>query len=73
MGWQWNGLDLRELPAPRRDDLEAPKLAPDDFHRLAVAHGLSHQRPDIGEIHLPGEIGDGDQPDHRGKPPAITT
>ena len=70
MGWQWRGLP--KIPMQKSGELEAPFLGPDDFHRLAVAHGLSHHVWDIGEVHLPGGIPDGESPPVRERPPEIT-
>jgi len=72
MGWRWQGLQKTVLPRPGSDELHAPFLGPDDFHRLAVAYGLSHPLFEIGEVHLPEAIPDAEGPEMRERPPEIT-
>ena len=69
-GWRWQGL--YNTPLKKSGELEAPLLGPHDFHRLAVAHGLSHHISEIGEIHLPKDIPDAEGPQMRERPPEIT-
>lgn len=45
-------VERRYLPKP--DKLQAQDLVDGDFHRLAIAWGLSY--PDLGEVELPKEI-----------------
>ena len=69
-GWRWQGL--HNTPLKKSGELNAPLLGPHDFHRLAVAHGLSHHISEIGEIHLPKDIPDAESPQVRERPPEIT-
>lgn len=50
------GLKIIQLPMP--SNFEAPNLAENQFHRLAVAYGLSFPEYDIGIIYPPHEIPD---------------
>lgn len=52
----WNGFRIKEIPKP--DNLEAEELRSHEYHRLAVAYGLSFQFDDIGIIVPPSEIDD---------------
>ncbi|MGQ4808528.1 hypothetical protein NKDENANG_01911 [Candidatus Entotheonellaceae bacterium PAL068K] len=52
----WAGFQEMEPEQP--GDLEAPGLEDRDYHRLAVAYGLSFSSLDIGEITPPGAIPD---------------
>jgi hypothetical protein len=60
-GWlQWlcgnEGIEVLKVPLP-----ETLKYETEDYHRLAVAWGLSHRSPDIGEIIPADRIPDIDQ------------
>ena len=72
MGWRWEGFQKTPMPRPSSDELKAPLLGPDDFHRLAVAYGLSHHLLEIGEVHLPEEIPDAEGPELKERLPEIT-
>lgn len=50
------GLKTTSLPKPA--DIENHKLLDSDYHRLAVAYGLSFPEYDIGNIKTPSEIDD---------------
>jgi len=57
--WKKNGTaGLKRLALPRPANFEARGLSDDEFHRLAVAYGLSFPEYDIGGIKPPGEIED---------------
>jgi hypothetical protein len=51
----WNGFRAKEIPKPA--NLEADGLRSHEYHRLAVAYGLSFQYEDIGNIVPPSDIG----------------
>lgn len=52
-----------ELPKP--DNLHAPQLVPSDYHRLAVAYGLSFRFEDIGGYEEGPEIDDDEKESER--------
>lgn len=54
------GIILQEVPVP-----ETLKINTDEYHRLAVAWGLSHRALDIGEIIASDRIDDIDPPARR--------
>ena len=54
------GIALHEVPVP-----EMLKVDTDDYHRLAVAWGLSHSAPNIGDIIPADRIDDMDPPPRR--------
>jgi hypothetical protein len=58
--WSTNGgvAGLRFIEIPRPPNLLAEGLTDHDYHRLAVAYGLSHSRDEIGEIKPEYEIDD---------------
>jgi hypothetical protein len=45
-----------ELPKP--DNIDAPKLGSAEYHRLAVAYGLSFSAMDLGKIVPPEAVTD---------------
>ena len=49
-------FQFMEIPKP--DNLHAPKLLPSEYHRLAVAYGLSFRCDDIGEYQEGTDIGE---------------
>lgn len=53
------GAPILALDCPEGFDVEIPA---EDFHRLAVAWGLSYPRYDIGDLHRPSEIEDVPKP-----------
>lgn len=55
-GYQWQGFRPMGLPIP--EELSVQGLSPEDYHRLAVAYGLSFFFQDIGHIVPPSEIED---------------
>jgi hypothetical protein len=57
------GYEDKTLPMPQK--ISAVGLPPGQFHRLAVAFGLSYRPYDIGEIRSPHEIEDMPRPDRR--------
>lgn len=54
------GLQVVDLPTPEK--LDAPELAPGEYHRLGVAYGLSFPAVDLGKIRLPLAIADLEEP-----------
>jgi len=52
----WKGFRSKQIPKP--ENLEAEGLRSHDYHRLAVAYGLSFQYENIGTIIPPSEIDD---------------
>lgn len=52
----WEGFRLKQIPIPEK--LEAYGLRSNEYHRLAVAYGLSFQYDNIGIIVPPSEIDD---------------
>ncbi len=54
----WPGFRILRLDAPRGGRLVAPELDPEQYHRLAVAWGLSIPRDDIGTVIRPPDIPD---------------
>lgn len=50
------GLIIRKIPKP--ENLKVENLANEDYHRFAVAYGLSFPSYDIGEIKPPQDIED---------------
>jgi hypothetical protein len=52
----WNRFVVRDLGRPNQAHLVAPAMADGDFHRLAVAWGLSFL--DLGDVRRPDEIED---------------
>lgn len=52
----WNGFRAKEIPKP--ENLEAEGLRSQEYHRLAVAYGLSFQYDNIGEIVPQSDIDD---------------
>jgi len=52
----WNGFRVIDLPAP--EHFVADELGPDDYHRMAVAYGLSFSYGAIGEVVPPSDIED---------------
>ena len=59
-------VGLEQLKLPKPTNLEA-NISEDEYHRLAVAWGLSYPETDIGKITRPGEIRD-IPPRRRAKP-----
>ncbi len=55
-GYQWQGFRQMRLPMP--DELTVDGLSEEDYHRLAVAYGLSFFFQDIGHIVPPSKIED---------------
>lgn len=55
IGTKWRLLEM-QLPWP--DGLVHGELAPSDFHRVSVAHGLSYSQENIGEIERESEVPD---------------
>lgn len=55
-------FEILRLPKP--EDLRAPEVLPQEFHRLAVAYGLSFQRIDMGQFIDPEDIPDMEPPGH---------
>ncbi len=56
------GLIVEELPAP--DNLDIGGLKEAEYHRIAVAYGLSFPHYDVGKIIPPSEIEDVPSADH---------
>jgi hypothetical protein len=50
------GFDIKNIPKP--EGLEAPGLLEKNYHRLAVAYGLSHTADDIGRVIPPRQMKD---------------
>lgn len=48
------GLVLKNIPKP--EGLETPDLLAENYHRLAVAYGLSQTADDIGRVIPPSQI-----------------
>ncbi len=48
------GFDLKNIPKP--EDLKAPDLLAENYHRVAVAYGLSHDFDNIGRVISPSHI-----------------
>lgn len=46
------------MAIPKPDEIEAPELAKKDYHRIAVAYGLSFSIDDIGKVVPPDAIPD---------------
>ena len=49
-------FDFKKIPKP--EGLEAPGLLAENYHRVAVAYGLSHDPDNIGKVVAPSQIGD---------------
>ena len=49
-------FDFKNIPKP--EGLEAPGLLAENYHRIAVAYGLSHDPDNIGKVVAPSQIGD---------------
>lgn len=65
--------DLRTTRLPVPADLELDQLPQSEFHRLAVAYGLSHEHVNLPEIALPREVRPVEyQPRRRERREAIT-
>jgi len=61
--YKWSGFRPLELPKP--EELKADALDPRQYHRLAVAYGLSFLFEDIGHIVPPSELQDIPKEDKR--------
>jgi hypothetical protein len=48
--------DLKESELPVPDDFERGGIRKGDFHRFAVAYGLSHRNIDLHDVALPDEV-----------------